>query len=81
MAHQMTLAELVALPVSVDLETAARAFGMGRTKAYELARADRFPCRTVRVGPKYVIPRTALLEALGVDPFVDAASRQPTPAA
>jgi hypothetical protein len=65
---EMTIEELLTLPVSVDLTTAGRAFGLGRTKAFELARADEFPCRVLRVGAKYRVPRSALLEALGIDP-------------
>lgn len=68
MIHEMSTAELLSLPVSVDLETAGRAFGMGRTKAYELARQGKFPCRVVSVGPKYRVPKSGLLEALGIDP-------------
>jgi Helix-turn-helix domain len=68
MTHEMTLAELLALPVSVDLETAGRALGMGRTKAHELARQQEFPCRVLRVGKKYRVPRSALFEALGLGP-------------
>jgi hypothetical protein len=63
---QMTEAELLALPVAVDLTTAGRAFGLGRTKAFELARQGKFPVRVLRVGAKYRVPRTAILEALGV---------------
>src|ERR1700729_3121314 len=66
MIHEMTPDELAALPVSVDLETAGRAFGIGRTKSHELARAGEFPCRVLRVGMKYRVPRSAILEALGV---------------
>ena len=62
----MTDEELHALPVSVDLETAGRAFGMGRTKSFELAKRGEFPCRLIRVGIKYRVPRSAILEALGV---------------
>lgn len=65
MMKQMSLAELEALPVAVDLETAGRAFGIGRTKAHELARSGAFPCRVLRAGAKYRVPRTAILEALG----------------
>jgi hypothetical protein len=68
MIHQMSPAEALALPVSVDIETAGRAFGMGYTKAKELARTGEFPCRVLRVGKKYRVPRSALLEALGLDP-------------
>jgi len=70
--------ELLALPVSVDLVTAARAFGLGRTKAYELARRNEFPCTVIPVGPKYRVPRSALLAALEVKAAV---SQDPPPAA
>lgn len=63
---QMQKDELLALPVSVDLTTAGRAFGLGRTRAYELARAGQFPCRVIPVGRKFRVPRSALLEALGI---------------
>jgi hypothetical protein len=53
---------------TVDLMTAARALGLGRTKAYELARRDEFPCRVIRIGDTYRIPTPGLLELLGVDP-------------
>jgi hypothetical protein len=65
MIVQMSPEELRGLPVSVDLATAGRAFGLGRTRAFELARADDFPCRVIRVGTKYRVPRSAILEALG----------------
>lgn len=63
---QMSVDELLALPVSVDLVTAGRAFGLGRTKSFELARADEFPCRVLRVGHKFRVPRSAIFEALGI---------------
>ena len=68
MTHGMTEAELLALPVSVDLATAGRALGIGRTKAFELARACEFPCKVLPVGRKYRVPRTALLAALDIKP-------------
>lgn len=68
MIHKMSHEELLALPVSVDLETAGRAFGMGRTKAQELAKKGNFPCRVIPVGAKFRVPRTAIFEALGFDP-------------
>jgi hypothetical protein len=53
---------------TVDLMTAATALGMGRTKAYELARSGQFPCRVIRIGEVYRIPTAGLLELLGVTP-------------
>jgi hypothetical protein len=70
MIRPMTHDELLALPVSVDLVTAGRAFGLGRTVAHELARANEFPCRVIRAGHRYRVPRAALFEALGVDSAV-----------
>ena len=53
---------------TVDLMTAAAALGMGRTKAYELARCGQFPCRVIRIGEVYRVPTAGLLELLGVTP-------------
>jgi hypothetical protein len=63
----LTLAELQQLPATVDLLTAARALGLGRTKAYELAKKGEFPCRIIRVGVAYLVPTAELLKLLGVD--------------
>jgi hypothetical protein len=79
MIRPMTATELVALPVSVDLVTAGRAFGLGRTKSHELARTGQFPCRVLKVGERYRVPRTELLRALGVLSTED--DREPSPAA
>jgi hypothetical protein len=62
---------------TVDLMTAARALGLGRTKAYELARRDQFPCRVIRIGETYRIPTAGLLELLGVSPEQRPASTTP----
>jgi hypothetical protein len=59
--------ELLALPVTVDLSTAGRAFGLGRTKAYEMARADEFPCPVLSLGRRLVVTKAALLKALGME--------------
>jgi hypothetical protein len=64
---------------TVDLMTAAAALGMGRTKAYELARRDEFPCRVIRIGEIYRIPTPGLLELLGVTAEAPAATRPATP--
>jgi hypothetical protein len=61
----VTIAQLRAT-TSVDLMTAALALGMGRTKAYDLARRDEFPCRVIRIGETYRVPTAGLLELLGV---------------
>ncbi len=63
----VTIADLRAT-ASVDLMTAARALGLGRTKAYDLARHKQFPCRVIRIGDTYRIPTAGLLELLGLTP-------------
>jgi len=63
-----TRAELLALPVTVDIGTAARALGLGRSTGYELARRDEFPCRVLHVGSSYRVPTAELLRLLGIEP-------------
>lgn len=69
----MQLAELLALPVAVDLETANRALLIGRTKGFDLAKRGAYPCEVTRVGRTYRVSRAALLRALDVDPNSNAA--------
>ena len=57
----MTRRELLDLPPSVDLVTAGRALGIGRTKTYELARADDLPVRVLRLGNAYRVASADLL--------------------
>jgi predicted DNA-binding transcriptional regulator AlpA len=63
----MTLAELLAMPVMVDIGTASRALGLGRSTGYELARRGEFPCRVLHVGSSYRVPTAELLRILGLD--------------
>jgi hypothetical protein len=62
----LTLAEVAALPAVTDLVTAGRALGLGRTRAYELARAGQFPCGVIRVGRGWRVPTAGLLTVLGL---------------
>ena len=62
----MTRSELLALPVVVDVTTAARALGLGRSTAYELVRRREFPCRGLLVGRSYRVPTSDLLRVLGI---------------
>jgi len=63
----MTLAELLALPLMVDVSTAAPALGLSRSTGYELARRGDFPCRVLHVGSSYRVPTAELLRVLGID--------------
>lgn len=62
----MTAAEIRSLPATIDLVTAGRMFGVGRTKAYQLARTGHFPCRVLRVGRSYRVPTADLITVLGL---------------
>lgn len=74
-AKPLTVAEVLALPAVVDIVVAGRAFGLGRTTAYTLARRGEFPCRVVRVGSAYRVPTADLRRELGLE----AAPSQPAP--
>jgi hypothetical protein len=60
-----TIESVRALGTTTDVETAAAILGIGRTKAYELAKAGEFPVKMIRVGRRYIVPIPALLAALG----------------
>jgi predicted DNA-binding transcriptional regulator AlpA len=62
----MTRSELLALPVAIDQPPAARALGLSRSTAYELARRRAFPCRVLQVGSSYRVPTADLLQVLGI---------------
>lgn len=62
----LTLAEIAELPAVTDLVTAGQALGIGRTRAYELARAGQFPCPVIRVGGTWRVPTAGLLALLGL---------------
>jgi len=62
----LTLAEVAGLPAVTDLVTAGRALGIGRTTAYELARAGQFPCPVIRAGTTWRVPTAGLLALLGL---------------
>jgi hypothetical protein len=72
----MTRAELLELPVVIDLVTAARALGIGRTRAFELVRRGEFPVPVLRVASTWRVPTAALLQLLG-QTSVSTSSAQP----
>ncbi|KAB1161419.1 helix-turn-helix domain-containing protein [Micromonospora sp. AMSO12t] len=55
------------LGVSTDVETAGAILGIGRTKAYELAKTNKFPVRLLRVGRRYLVPVPAILKLLAIE--------------
>lgn len=64
--------DLRGLSPALDLVTAAKALGIGRTTAYSLARDDEFPCRLIKVGSQYKVPTAELLRLLGLAPEASA---------
>jgi len=52
------------LGLVTSLETAAQILGIGRSKAYEMARTGQFPVRLMRVGRVYRVPVNAVLRYL-----------------
>lgn len=51
-------------PPMIDLPTAVKPLNISRSYGYELAKRGEFPCRVVKVGRRYRVPRTALLALL-----------------
>ncbi|TWJ07706.1 hypothetical protein LX16_4866 [Stackebrandtia albiflava] len=60
--------DVLALPPVIDVVTAGSVLGIGRTKAYTLARTDTFPCRVIRAGRTYLVPTAALWRLLDLYP-------------
>lgn len=62
----LSIQELLKLPATIDVVTAGRALGIGRSRSYELARLGEFPCRVLAVGRTYRVPTAGLLRLLGI---------------
>ena len=60
------LGSLEQLPPVLDLPTAARLLGVGRTAAYQLVREDQWPTPIIRVGRLIRVPTAPLLALLGI---------------
>lgn len=59
-----TRPQLDALGVATDLQTAARALGIGKATAYDLAGRNEFPVPVIRFGTRYSVPTAGLREVL-----------------
>lgn len=62
----MTTIDAYDLPPVIDLPSAARLLGIGRTAAYELVRTNAWPTPVLRLGRLIRIPSAPLLELLGI---------------
>ncbi|MFD7103132.1 MULTISPECIES: integrase [Streptomyces] len=65
--REMTHGELMALPVTISLETANRALMLGRTTGYSLAKRGQYPVPLLPRGRGYVVSRYHLHRYLGVE--------------
>jgi hypothetical protein len=52
------------LGLTTDVATAGAILGIGRTKAYELAKTGQFPVAILRVGRRHLVPTSAPLTLL-----------------
>ncbi|TQK44463.1 hypothetical protein FBY35_5968 [Streptomyces sp. SLBN-118] len=64
----MTLEELLALPPTVNVTTAARALGISAHKAYALIKGGMFPVEVLTLGRTVKVPTASLWGVLGVSP-------------
>ncbi|MFE3032882.1 DNA-binding protein [Streptomyces canus] len=72
--QELKVSQLLSLPPTTDIETAAKAFGIGRTTAYHLARTDQFPCKVVRAGRNFRVVTADMLRVLCVPESTEAAA-------
>ena len=76
-----TADEIRAWPATVDPATAATAFGISRSYAYELVRRGEFPAKVLRVGRKQRVITADILRALDIPSHAKAAGSATDPAA
>lgn len=68
MATALTRTEVLALPASVPLVLAGRAYGMSASATRDAYHRGDFPAPVLRVGAKrLVVPRAAILRSLGIE--------------
>jgi predicted DNA-binding transcriptional regulator AlpA len=54
-------------PPTVDVTTAALAFGLSRSHAYELINRGEFPAKVIKVGSRYRVITESIIVALSAD--------------
>lgn len=67
-AAALTEEELLKLPAAVSISVANRAFGLGRSMGYDLAKRGQYPCKVLRVGQSYRVVTADLLRVLEISP-------------
>ncbi len=71
MAAALTREEVLVLPAVIDVVTAGRALGLGRTLTHELVRRGEFPVPVLRVGRVCRVPIAGVLKLLALLPAAD----------
>lgn len=62
----MSVEDVRRLPVAFELDAANRAFGIGRTTGYALAKRGEYPVPVLRLGNAYRVRRADVLTLLGI---------------
>lgn len=62
----MSVGEILSLPAVVDIPTAGRALGIGRSGAYALARRGDFPLPVLHLGGRRRVRTCDLRDYLGL---------------
>ena len=76
--------EVHALPAVIDVETAGRLLGLGRSAAYQLVKDGGWPTPVLRLGRRWRVLTAPLLALLGIDglePSAAGATLQASPTA
>ena len=60
-------ADVSTLPAVIDVETAGRLLGLGRSAAYQLVKDGQWPTPVLRLGRRWRVLTAPLLALLGVD--------------
>lgn len=63
-----TAAEILAWPPTVDIPTAAPAFGLSPSSGYYIARNGNFPAKVIRAGKHYRVITSSVWDVLGLSP-------------
>ena len=75
----LTPEQIRVLPAAVDVPTAGKCLGFGRSKAYELARSGQFPVPVLPIGSTFRVTRASILAYLDLEdtdaPSADQAAR------
>ena len=66
-----TLDEIRQWGATCDIPTAGSAFGFGRNKSYDLAKAGDFPVRILKIGASYRVVTSEIVALLEPKPVGD----------